>query len=358
MSYIITPPSHKFPAIIKLLEKLQPTPQKSIIYVSTCAAVDYFQHILPAILPIVEGKTIALVSLHGKLPPNVRRKNFTTFVNSVQHTILLTTDVAARGLDIPQVDLVTQIDPPSDPKAFLHRCGRAGRAGRKGLSVALLQPGREEEYLPFLKVRKTPITKLQNPLIQVSDEEAQVVESRLRKVVLGDRAIHDKAQRAFVSWVQAYSKHQASSIFRIADLDWDALGHAWALLCLPRMPELKKWQGDRSLGLGINMDKYAYTDKVREKNRQATMLEDSTTRKTQRKPVERPEKRAAWSEKTAQRDLRESRRDQKHKKREADRISKMGPEEREQEAQTLRLVEEVKRQKLLDYDDEFDGFGD
>ena len=356
MSYLVAPPSHRFPAILKLLEQLQPRPQKSIIYVSTCAAVDYFQHILPAILPSVEGKRFALVSLHGKLPPNVRRKNFASFVNSIQPTVLLTTDVAARGLDIPQVDLVIQIDPPSDPKVFLHRCGRAGRAGRKGLSVILLQPGREEAYLPFLEVRKTPISPLQAPLIEVKNEEAQAVESQMRNVVLGDRAVHDKAQRAFVSWVQAYSKHQASSIFRIADLDWDALGHAWALLRLPRMPELKKWPGDRSLGLGISMDEYGYKDKVREKNRRAMMLGEGTHRKAQRRPVERLKKSAAWSEKTAQRDLRDSRREQRHKKREAERISRMDPEEREQEVETLRLVEEVKRRKLLEYDDEFEGF--
>ena len=50
------------------------------------------------------------------------------------------------------VDLVVQIDPPSDPKVFLHRCGRAGRAGRRGLAVTFLTPGREEDYVSFLAV--------------------------------------------------------------------------------------------------------------------------------------------------------------------------------------------------------------
>jgi ATP-dependent RNA helicase DDX55/SPB4 len=114
--------------------------------------VDYFQHILSALLP----NQFSLISLHGKHPSNVRQKNFSNYIKAITPTILLTTDVAARGLDMPQVDLVIQIDPPSDPTVFLHRCGRAGRAGRKGLSVITLQPGREEDYIPFLEVRKTP----------------------------------------------------------------------------------------------------------------------------------------------------------------------------------------------------------
>ena len=93
-----------------------------------------------------------------------KEKYFATFANTTMPSILLTTDVAARGLDIPQVDLVIQVDPPTDPKGFLHRCGRAGRAGRKGLSVVFLQPGREEDYLAFLEVGKTLATPLDSPV--------------------------------------------------------------------------------------------------------------------------------------------------------------------------------------------------
>lgn len=52
--------------------------------------------------------------------------------------MLLTTDVAARGLDIPDVDVVLQFDPPSDPKSFSHRCGRTARAGKPGRATVLL----------------------------------------------------------------------------------------------------------------------------------------------------------------------------------------------------------------------------
>lgn len=55
--------------------------------------------------------------------------------------------MAARGLDLPDVDVVIQFDPPVDPKAFSHRAGRTARAGRKGRAYVLLCEGREAEYV-------------------------------------------------------------------------------------------------------------------------------------------------------------------------------------------------------------------
>lgn len=66
---------------------------------------------------------------------------------------LLCTDVAARGLDIPDVDWVLQLDPPQAPDAFVHRVGRTARMGRAGAALALLLP-HEMTYVEFLRVRK------------------------------------------------------------------------------------------------------------------------------------------------------------------------------------------------------------
>ena len=356
MSYLLTPPSHKFPALLSLLSQLDPTPQKSILYLSTCAAVDYFQHVLSPLLP----KQFSLIPLHGKHPPNVRQKNFSKYISAVKPTILLTTDVAARGLDIPQVDLVVQIDPPSDPKVFLHRCGRAGRAGRRGLSVIFLQPGREEDYIPFLEVRKTPIALLKKPVITITEADAKSVTSTMRKHVLADRALYDKGQRAFVSWVKAYSKHQASSIFRVADLDWADLGHAWGLVRLPKMPELKKWDGDRTLGVSIDMSEYAYADKAREKARRVAAEEAKMAGPyvPSEDVLRKRKEREAWSHKHEQQDVKEERREKKRRKREAERVAKLTDEERARETEVQELVEKVRRKTIEDEQDVFEGFKD
>jgi ATP-dependent RNA helicase DDX55/SPB4 len=360
MAYSLTPPTHKFPALSKLLHKLDPVPSKTIVYLSSCAAVDYFQSLLPSILPT----GMVLVPLHGKHPSNVRQKNFIRFTNSVTPALLLTTDVAARGLDIPAVDLVVQVDPPSDPKVFLHRCGRAGRAGRKGLSVVFLQPGREEDYISFLEVRKTPIEKLLGPDISVTDEDAARVTSKFRGLVLRDRAHHDKAQKAVVSWVRSYSKHQASSIFRVADLDWTELAEAWGLLKMPKMPELKGWdRGDHQKRRpAVDWDEYAYKDRQREKQRKDELEDFRKNGPSLRPDMENKKKRGvsvAWSANMERKADKEARRSRKEAKRGHEQSSKMTPAEKEELAETERMVELVREHQLklrAEQDREFEGF--
>lgn len=356
MAYAVTPASHKFPALLTLLRGLDTLPLRTIVYLSTCAAVDYFQALLPAILP----SEMILVPLHGKLPANVRQKNFIQFTNSVSPAILLTTDVAARGLDIPSVDLVVQIDPPSDPKAFLHRCGRAGRAGRKGLSVVFLLPGREEDYVSFLNVRQTPIEPLTEPNISVTQDECGAIEEKFRKVVLKDRGLYEKAQKAFVSWVRSYSKHQASSIFRISDIDWTDHASAWGLLKMPKMPELKNWDRSTYQPPAVNWDTYAYKDKQREKQRKQALQEGPKDGVSDKKR-ENDKKRSstvAWSEKVERKATKEVKRSKKAARREHDRVAKLTDAEKEQETETARLVEQIRQKQLSakDKDDTFEGF--
>lgn len=359
MSYLITPATHKIPILCKILSSLDHTPNRSIIYLSTCAAVDYFQHVLPPIMPLREGQPFKLVPLHGKHPPKVRQKNFAAFANATTPSILLTTDVAARGLDISQVDLVIQLDPPIDPKVFLHRCGRAGRAGRRGLSIIFLHPGREEDYLAFLEVRKTPVTPLVTPAIDVKEENTLATIDAIRRIVLTDRALHDKAQRAFVSWVRAYSKHQASSIFRVEDLDWEDLGKAWGLLKLPKMPEVKQWQGDKTLGVKLDFRSYAYKDKKRENLRCQVIPGRGEGNPVNTDALFRPVRKntRAWSDKLHQRDMREKRREKKRTRQERQRWEQLTPAEREREHELERMIEQVKRRKCEgDPEVEFEGF--
>ncbi len=380
LTYLVMPPNHRLPALRRILTSLSPMPQKTIVYLSTCAAVDYFSTILSTVLP----KSIAIITLHGKHPPSVRTKNFTRFVNSLTPTLLLTTDLAARGLDIPAVDLVAQIDPPVDPKSFLHRCGRTGRAGRAGLSILFLNPGREEDYIPFLAVRGTPVVPLTSTpdfasnSLEISQAEAAAATADIRRALLHDRALHDRAQRAFVSWVRAYTKHVAASIFRVTDLDWDVLADAWGLLRMPKMPEAKGWKGDRGLGLGVDWDAFAYRDKAKEKKRLeeleefrrglrerdtedvqggANYLNERQRGSNKRDAKRKAEPAQAWSLKKGQRVERDTRREKKKAKREHTRQMQMTQEEKDRQAQLVSAIQEIRQKNSIE-EEEFNGFED
>ncbi|KAH9934702.1 P-loop containing nucleoside triphosphate hydrolase protein [Fomitopsis serialis] len=313
-----------------------------IVYFSTCACVDYFYRILPSFMP----PNTTLYSLHGHLPPATRERTLNNFKSSpatpLVPSVLLATDVAARGLDIPDVDVVVQFDPPSDTKAFSHRCGRTARAGRSGRAWVLLV-GRERDYVDFLAVRKIPLTDHGRfarddgvlPLLDPDsneDEDPAVLsaQTEIRQTLLTDRSLHDKAAKAYVSFVRAYSKHEAAYIFRIRDLDLVGTAKCFGLLRLPRMPELDQIPRNGWQDADVDWNSYAYADKQREAKRitesekQKVAVADIQKRRRERQ--EKKKANAAWSSKVVKQDEKLKRKEKKGKKREWLKLNQPEPE--------------------------------
>jgi superfamily II DNA/RNA helicase len=77
-------------------------------------------------------------AIHGDLPQSAREKAMRRFANG-ELSVLVATDVAARGIDIDDVGIVIHYEPAMDAKAYLHRSGRTARAGRDGWAVTLAE---------------------------------------------------------------------------------------------------------------------------------------------------------------------------------------------------------------------------
>ncbi|KAK6512767.1 ATP-dependent rRNA helicase spb4 [Arthrobotrys conoides] len=358
IGYIPVQASEKLFWIPRIIESLPLPPQKAIVYFSTCHAVDYFAHLLPVILPTY----FKIIALHGRQSSVNRGKNFEEFVSSAGVTMLLTTDVAARGLDVPEVDLVVQLDAPQDPKQFMHRCGRSGRAGRRGKAVLLLTKGREEDYAGFMKVRKTPMRLIPDKEIPAPGEK-DVKEGleRLRKVVRSDRAVYEKGMQGFVSWVRSYKAHITSSIFRIEDVDWSEAGRGWALLKMPKMPELKGVTDiDLQLREEVDVDGIKFKDKAREKQRQEGIqyrqTEEFQEKMQQEKEqrLENKKKNFAWSGKQESKEQREDKRERKRKRKDAEKYSKMTEEEKKEADELQEMIRQIKKSKREDDGDNDD----
>ncbi|HDR53527.1 MAG TPA: DEAD/DEAH box helicase [archaeon] len=93
------------------------------------------------------SQRMRLPAISGDLSQNAREQALRKFSNGGM--VLVATDVAARGLDIPNVDMVVNFDVPKDSKTYVHRIGRTGRAGKPGVVVNLL---RNEDYEVFGKM--------------------------------------------------------------------------------------------------------------------------------------------------------------------------------------------------------------
>ncbi|KAF8559086.1 DEAD-domain-containing protein [Imleria badia] len=326
--YISCRTSEKLVQLVRVIEHEVSSHKAShfIVYFATCACVDYFYRVLPKFL-LPKSK---LFSLHGHLLPAARTRALSAFSSSLASSsspsILLATDVAARGLDLPHVDVVVQFDPPIDPKAFSHRCGRTARAGRSGRAYIFLV-GRETEYIDFLAVRKIPIRK--HPVIQdggilpqegsgepePDDPAVASFLSQIRQTVLTDRALNDKAVKSFVSFVRAYSKHEASYIFRIKDLDLVGVAKSFGLLRLPRMPELKDVDKTGWEDASLNWNAYAYADKAQEAKRQESERKPAVQKETTETRATKRKRNAPWSVQASNKEQREKRKIKRDRKR-------------------------------------------
>ncbi|XP_071934456.1 DEAD-box ATP-dependent RNA helicase 18-like isoform X2 [Coffea arabica] len=237
--------------------------KKIIIYFMTCACVDYWGVVLPQISAL---KRLSIISLHGKMKQTAREKALASFT-SLASGILLCTDVAARGLDIPGVDCIVQYDPPQDPNVFIHRVGRTARLGRQGNAIVFLLP-KEEAYVEFLRLRRVPLEERKSP-----DDVCDIV-PQIRSAAKKDRDVMEKGLRAFVSYIRAYKEHHCSYIFRWKELEIGKLGMGYGLLQLPAMPDLKhhnlSTEGFTPLE-DISIDEIKYKDKSREKQRKKNL---------------------------------------------------------------------------------------
>ena len=114
--------------------------------------------------------------MHGDIAQNQREVTIKRFKEG-KFQVLVATDVASRGLDIPCVDLIVQIEPPKDTEAYIHRSGRTARAGKSGLCITLFNRNNEEFLVKAEELAGIRIERVHVP----SDQD--LVQSRHKDIL-------------------------------------------------------------------------------------------------------------------------------------------------------------------------------
>lgn len=158
-----------------------PHPPQVIVFFSSCNSVKFHSELLNYIdLPVLD--------LHGNQKQNKRTTTFFEFCKA-ERGILLCTDVAARGLDIPAVDWIVQYDPPDDPREYIHRVGRTARAGAQGRALLMLLP-EELGFTNFLKRARVTIKEYEFPLTKLANVSVRARRTLARRRARARRASH------------------------------------------------------------------------------------------------------------------------------------------------------------------------
>ncbi|XP_044897054.1 ATP-dependent RNA helicase DDX55 isoform X2 [Felis catus] len=326
--YMVCKADEKFNQLVHFLRNHKQ--EKHLIFFSTCACVEYYGKALESLV-----KGVKIMCIHGKMK-HKRNKIFMEF-RKLQSGILVCTDVMARGIDIPEVNWVLQYDPPSSASAFVHRCGRTARIGHGGSALVFLLP-MEESYVSFLEInQKCPLQEM-----QLQKNTGDLL-PKLKSMALADRAVFEKGMKAFVSYVQAYAKHECGLIFRLKDLDFASLARGFALLRMPKMPELRGKQFPDFVPADVNTDTIPFKDKIREKQRQK-LLEQQRKEKRENEGRKKFIKNKAWSKQKAKKEKKKK----MNEKRKREEGSDIEDEDMEELLNDTRLLRKFKKGKITE----------
>ncbi|KAJ9576529.1 hypothetical protein L9F63_025575 [Diploptera punctata] len=353
--YTVCEPEEKLSRMVGFL-KTQGSHQKYMLFVSTCACVDYFATILKMLF-----RDLKIFALHGKMKEK-RYKVFDSFRKAASG-VLICTDLMARGVDIAEVHWVIQYDPPSSAASFVHRCGRTARIGNEGSALVILLPT-EDAYVDFI---------YRNQKVRLSEMVATPLEpetvSRVKSFQLEDRAVLDKALRAFVSHIQAYAKHECNVILRLKDLNFGKLATGFGLLKLPRMPELKGKDVSDFEETKIDFNSIPYKDLQREKIRQEKLKKYQETGvwpKSQQNSKRNVSKQTeSWSiskqkklDKKTKREKRKIKKEQQNAAgiKKTKRKRNFSQEDIDELAKDIALIKKLKKKKITqeEFDEKFD----
>ncbi|KAK0233381.1 DEAD-domain-containing protein [Armillaria fumosa] len=217
--YVVCPSDRRFLLLFTFLSKYRK--KKVIVFFSSCDSVKYHAELLNYI-------DVPVLDLHGKQKQQKRTNTFFEFINA-DSGILLSTNVAARGLDIPRVDWIVQFDPPDDPREYIHRVGRTARAGKVGKSLLFLLES-ELGFLRYLKEAKVPLNEFSFPADRIKN-----VQSQLEKLLQKNYFLHQSAKDGFRSYLQAYASYSLKKIFDVNALDLAKVGKAFGFSVPPRV---------------------------------------------------------------------------------------------------------------------------
>jgi ATP-dependent RNA helicase DDX31/DBP7 len=207
-----------------------------VVFLSCCDSVEFHYTLFSTVTihrkPIFN---IPLFKLHGNMGQKDRTKTYFDFCNATAG-ILLCTDVASRGLDLPAVNWIVQYDAPGDTKEYLHRIGRTARLGHKGEAVIFLQP-HEMLYTRMLEkyelnlqqikgetILEHLIVEFQSKTIRDPIEAATWLQNVFEGEVFKSTDMKKQAIAAYQSHIRYYSTHSkdVKYIFHVKNLH---LGH-------------------------------------------------------------------------------------------------------------------------------------
>jgi ATP-dependent RNA helicase DeaD len=154
-SYLIIEEREKFKHLCNFIKNREKG-QQTIVFVATKQRTQ-------RIADELNKQGFRVITIHGDLSQRQRDYSMNRFKNGSED-ILVATDIAARGIDVPAVGNIINYDIPEDPLIYFHRIGRTARAGGSGKAISLVSSSRYEDFSRILKRTELPIKRLNDEI--------------------------------------------------------------------------------------------------------------------------------------------------------------------------------------------------
>ncbi|XP_057542312.1 DEAD-box ATP-dependent RNA helicase 3, chloroplastic-like [Amaranthus tricolor] len=155
------------------------------------------------------SNSIASEALHGDISQHQRERTLNGFRQG-KFSVLVATDVAARGLDIPNVDLIIHYELPNDPETFVHRSGRTGRAGKEGTTIIMYTSSQRRTVRSLERDVGCKFEYISPPSVE------EVLESSADQVVATLRGVHPDSIQFFTPTAQKLLEEQGTGALAAA----------------------------------------------------------------------------------------------------------------------------------------------
>ncbi|XP_069475344.1 ATP-dependent RNA helicase DDX54 [Ambystoma mexicanum] len=269
LAFFLTRAEDKPAVLLHLLRNVVKPQELTVVFVATKHHAEYLRELLT-----VEG--INCSHIYSSLDQTARKINIGKFVHG-KCSVMIVTDVAARGIDIPMLDNVINYNVPPKAKLFLHRVGRVARAGRSGTAYSLVAID-ETPYILDLHLFLGRPLKLANP--QDPPAEADGVIGRVPQSIIDDEeslliADHEGSldlqnlkrvsENAYRQYLKSRPSPSAESIKRVKDTDFTRVG-IHPLFSSGLMEE--------------ELERLKFVDSIKSYRSRATIFEINSTNKT------------------------------------------------------------------------------
>ena len=205
---------------------------KIIIFMSSCKQVKFTYESFRRMRP-----GVPLMALYGRQKHLKRMGIYNDFCKK-KTAVLFCTDIAARGLDIPAVDWVIQVDCPEDANTYIHRVGRTARYEKDGKALLFLLPSEEDGMLKELKDKKVPIEQ-----IRINPKKIVSIRQKLEGFCAQDHQMKQWAQRCFICYLRSVHLQSNKRVFDIHKLSTNEYATSLGLPQAPRIRFLQRASG-------------------------------------------------------------------------------------------------------------------